>query len=294
MKYTYSISRTDAPLNATYTLEELQQLTTLQLREICSKEKLVIGVAFKLDRLYMINTILKYRGAKLKTFVDSYISESFEAVTEKFPGLLNFVGTRKILIPTRITLYKNTVLDGHDSYIVENENLKEGNAFLLDSNNSIHGILNIRLTNGKLHLYCGSGLLSSSLDETVYKNYSLGFLDEKGSRYLYDYYYSHQYRHMRNHCYVVPISELHIVSVQNANTPLVIDFGTSNCSAGAYLDEHYINGEIKWDLRRSGIAFNDINAVTFPDEIGEQREIIPSIISVKSCIDSGNIIYRYG
>ena len=365
MKYTYALNPSHPPLNASYTPEELRQLTTLQLREICIKEKLVIGVAYKLDRQYMINTILKYRGAKLKTFVDSYIAESFESVIEKFSGMYNFVPARDILIPVRITLFKNMDLGSHDRCIVEGEGLKEGNALLLDNNNNILGILNIVLINGKLHLCCNHELLFAGLEATLYKNYSIGFLDEKGSKYLHDYYYGYQHRSMNNFCYTVPVSELHIVSVQAAKTPLVIDFGTSNSSAGAYLDEHYVYNQVKWDLLKNGIIFNDINKVKFKvlgmndyDEdtcsfdnenlagdtieskgVGEfynafngnlsdgmfgsvlgdirrktyrgfvarglgaentedladgTKEIIPSIISIKSCSDPDNIVYRYG
>ena len=313
MPYTYQLHRTDSPLNAAYTEEELRQLTTLQLREICAKEKIVVGAAYKLDRQYIINLILKYRGAKLRTFVDSYIPESFEAVAEKLSKMLNFTPNRRILIPVRITLFKNMELGGHDKCVVEGEGLKEGNVLLLDSDNNICGILNTMLINGKLHLCCNHELLSAGLEATLYKNYSLGFLDEKGSRYLYDYYYGYNSRSMNNFCHTVPVSELHIVKVQNANTPLVIDFGTSNSSAGAYLSEHHINNQVKWDLRKSGIKFDDINKIKFIDEsdcgksaavgengtssigTGDSAElVIPTIISVKSCSTHGSITYRYG
>jgi len=290
----------EQPLNAKYTQEELKQLTTLQLREICSKEKLVVGAAYKLDREYMTNLILKYRGARLRTFVENYIQKSYHSVTEMFPSLLNFIEDKHIMIPTRITLYKNMDLDGYNNYIVECEGFKESNLFLLSNERKICGILNIKEIDGKLFLHCKSELLDQEeLEETLYKNYSLGFLSEKGSRYLYDYYYGHQLRRLKQNCYVVPIFELHIVSIQKAGTPLVIDFGTSNSSAGAYLNEHFIYGQVKWGLQRSGIDFNDINKVKFPnnsdgDSGNEQNEIIPTIMSIKSCGGPDGTVYRYG
>jgi len=298
MSYSYTLNRTDSPLNATYTAEELRQLTTLQLREICRKEKLVIGVAYKLDRQYLINTIIKYRGAKLRTFVDTYISESFESVVEKFTANFNFIPNRDVMIPTRITLFKNMHLGGHDNSIVEGEGLKEGNVLLLDSNKNIVGILNVVSIDGRLHLCCNHELLASKLEAAPYKNYNLGFLDEKGSRYLYDYYYGYQNRIIKHNCYTVPISELHVVNVQDANTSLVIDFGTSNSSAGAYLDEHYVNSQVKWDLKKNGITFNAINKVkfnnTYEDSSDGIKEIIPTIVSIKSCSDPNNIVYHFG
>ena len=317
MKYTYSLDKIEQPINATYTEEELRQLTTLQLREICLKEKIVVGVAYKLDRQYMINTILKYRGAKLRCFINSYIEESFEALTENFSKLLSIVATKDIFIPVRITLFKNMDLDTFDKYIVKSGglsldrgsdadsldsnalDLKEGNVLLLDGNNNISGILNLVLEDGMLYLCCNHKLINVDLETSVFKNYSLGFLTEKGSKYLYDYYHGQEKRHLKTACYTVPISELHIVIAQKAKTPLVIDFGTSNSSAGAYLDEHQVPTQIKWDLQKNGISFNDINKVKFVDtseksKFEQLKEVIPTIIGVKSCSDPYNVIYRYG
>ncbi|MCL2593227.1 MAG: hypothetical protein FWD82_07655, partial [Defluviitaleaceae bacterium] len=299
MNYTYELHKSDRPLNATYTFEELEQLTTLQLREICSKEKLVIGVAYKLDRGYMIDTILKYRGAKLFTFVDSFMSERFEAVLERFSSFLNFRDPiTRIYIPTKITLYKNMNTAISDNYVVESSGLFDGNLFLLDDRKKICGILNIKRNNGRFYLTCEQGLLSANLSEALYKNYYLGFLTEAGSKYLHDYYYEVGIvRPTKLTCYIVPISELLVIDTIESTTSLVIDFGTSNSSAGAYIDEHYICAHTKDDLLKNGAILNAINKVKFIDTIGREpfvTEIIPTVISVMDCSDVNDIKYRYG
>ncbi len=310
MKYTYELHPVEKPLNATYTLEELQQLTTLQLREICQKEKLVIGVAYKLDRSYIISIILKYRGAKLSTFVNTFVAERFDNVLEKFSSYLNFFdSTKTIQAPTRITLYKKVETTISDNYVVEGSNLFDGNIFLLDDKKMICGILNLKKFSGKFYIICNNKMLKQDLVEALYKNYSLGFLDESGSKYLYNYYYEIGKSHpIKLNCYLKPVSELLIMETLAANTSLVIDFGTSNSSAGAYMDEHYVANNVKFDLQKNGIYMNNINKVKFKNtmayvlgqavskESGEKytTEIIPTVISIKDCSEPHNIVYRFG
>ena len=81
MQYTYSIKKTKPPTQPTiYTREDL---TTLQLRDVCRREKIVVGAAYKLDRPYLIDIILKYRGAKQYTFIDTINPERFQQLLEK-------------------------------------------------------------------------------------------------------------------------------------------------------------------------------------------------------------------
>jgi len=237
MNYVYDLHPQDKPLNAEYLREELVQLTTLQLREICQKEKLVVGAAYKLDRPYMIETILKYRGAKLKTFVDTLIPDQFEKITAKFHEfLLRVDAGKRVQLPARITLYKKSDISERDNYAVSGDRLFEGNVLLLDESYRVKGVLNLREAEGGFRLTCNCQLLASSLQESMYRNYSLGFLDEVGSKHLYNYYYSPtRVLAISVQCYIKPVAELLIADTGLAGSSLTIDFGTSNTAAGAYL-----------------------------------------------------------
>lgn len=46
----------------TYQKRELEEMTTIQLREICTKEKIIKGIMDSLNRYELIETILRYRG----------------------------------------------------------------------------------------------------------------------------------------------------------------------------------------------------------------------------------------
>ena len=299
MSYTYELHRTEKPLNASYTLEELQDLTTLQLREICQKEKIVIGVAYKLDRPYIISTILKYRGTKLSTFINTYNPDQFQNILTKFKNYLSFTDRNKaILAPTRITLYKNLDTKLNDKYIVSGLGLCEGNLFLLDDKNEICGILNVKKFNEKFYITCDHKLLNKNLKEGSHRNYSLGFLEESGSKYLYKYYYEiGKLMPTKLNCYIKPVSELQILNAEDTNTSLVIDFGTTNSAVGVYLDEFDVDMKVRADLLKNGIYVNTIDKVKFINSAlreSEETEILLTVISIKDCSDPSNIIYRFG
>ena len=299
MNYTYSLkSNKEFISTTTYRYEELIHLTTLQLREICSKEKIVIGSAYKLDREHIINTILKYRGENLYTFIDTYLSDRFEPTIEKFKDSLNFYNSTEIHLPTKITLYKNVDITQSDNYIVRGEGIYTGNVLLLDENNKIVGILNIKSLNGHLYIFSNHNLICTTIGESLYKNYSLGFLDKRGSKHLYNHYYEiGKIPLTKLNCQIVPISELLITTIEESIMPLIIDFGTSNSSAGAYIDEHFIKSHVKTELVKSGVKINNINKIKFTNTLKHQpeiSEIVPTVISIKDCSDPSNVKYRYG
>ena len=284
MQYTYSINKGDSPQYSIYTREELTTLTTLQLRDVCRREKIVVGAAYKLDRPYLIDLILKYRGAKQYTFIDTLIPERFQPLLEKIAPNLDFAdGNEFIHIPTEISLYKGLDITVYDNYIVESTQISEGNAFLLDDQNKPCGILNIRKHEGKHYITCHKDLISDSIPSALYRNYSIGFLTDMISKQLHSYYYGTTHPiPTKPKCYVKNITELRVSEVQEASTSLVIDFGTSNSSAGSYIE----NMEI-----------NEITKVKFVNTEGESirlAEILPTVVSVENCSDPKNIKYRFG
>ena len=77
-------------------------------------------------------------------------------------------------------------------------------------------------------------MMKSDLQEAIYKNYSLGFLDEATSRAFYCYYYGlAKLQPIQYNCYTKTIAELFISRTKEISTTLVIDFGTSNTALGA-------------------------------------------------------------
>ncbi len=75
----------------------------------------------------------------------------------------------------------------------------------------------------------------------------------------------------------VSISELIIKKVETTDNVLVIDFGTSNTSAGVYE-----NGQIR-----------EVKFSKTTKEITSFTEVIPTVVGINSCIN-GNIVYEFG
>jgi hypothetical protein len=63
-----------------YKQEELLEMTTLQLRNICYQEKIIKGVVHSLDRDNLIRTILKYRGAAEQYLIQEFNPRGFARV----------------------------------------------------------------------------------------------------------------------------------------------------------------------------------------------------------------------
>ncbi|MGV2806009.1 hypothetical protein GNF85_20810, partial [Clostridium perfringens] len=67
--YTDSTSQQRVRGKVSYTQDELTEMTTFQLRNICYRDRLVEGLSHRLDREEMIRVILKYLGADEEMFI---------------------------------------------------------------------------------------------------------------------------------------------------------------------------------------------------------------------------------
>lgn len=297
MKYTYEINYKNKFQNNTYTREDLEKLTTLQLREICKLEKIVLGIAYKLDRKYIIDVILNYRGSKLYYFISNYKESGINNFFDKLNKHMNFIESEKdYSIPAQLVIYKNTNITINDNYNISGINLCSGNAVLIDDKKNICSILNIIKKDNKFFIVFNCELLKKDIKEALYKNYSIGFFNENDSITLYKYYYGiENLKPIKINCYLKRVSELLVIKTEEAKEGLVIDFGTSNTSAGTYIDEYNITDFMKKEFIKNGIELNEINKIKFDTfNNNEYSQIIPTLISVKDCSDETNIQFRYG
>ena len=302
MGYTYAIHKKEKAEQGVYSREELEELTTLQLRDVCKKEKLVYGAAYKIDRPYLIKLILKYRGTAQNIFVDTFDPGRLGKVIDKFSSEANrvdvFASEANISTPTEICLYTDLETTVYDNFYVDGDIICEGNALLIGDKNRVCGILNVRKHEGRHWITCNHRLLSDEIEPKLYRNYSIGFLSGSDSKHLFDYYYETPgILPAKVKCYIKSIPELRLAAAQEAGTALAIDFGTSNTSAGAHIDEQLQPRHVIASLRRSNVALNDINKVKFINTLGQQSclaEILPTVICVENCGEPDNIIYSFG
>ncbi|AZO95799.1 molecular chaperone [Halocella sp. SP3-1] len=285
-----------------FTRSELMEMSTYKLRNICHKYRIIRGYQKEYDRDSLIRIILKYRGVKKPNLIDEKKEGGFERVqnlVQKNP-LTKLNHLDKIKLPAKITVYQEVGVNKEDQYkiIVENE-IKESNVLLINGEDHLCGIFNLKKDKSEdnvYFLYANKGNLNlTNIDN---KNYSFLFFRKNESEYIYKSYYQEKELPPINlYYYQVPIIDFEIKELEDTRTVLCIDFGTSNTTAGAYLDTNYVSSPSHNDILNGKIKINDINFVKFPYTISKEEkwiEIMPSVVYVIDCKDSENIKYLFG
>ncbi len=286
-----------------YKEKNLRLMTTFQLREICNKEKLVKSIINPLDKEELIRLIMKYRGEKESKLIKNYLVGGIERV-ERFLSRSNKeeINNRYIDYPGKITIYESLALEIYDNYILRSsEKLEEGNVLLVDSNYKICTIFNVKklVQNNKEEYYLIKGE-SIEARESESKHYSLLFFSEKDSETIYDTYEGDNIEVDYNIKFTsLPILQFEVKPLKETKMPLAIDFGTSNTTAGIYIDKEIFPGlnENLTDNREYADYEND--KVKFVKIINESKEdleitpLIPSIVGVKH-IKEDEIEYAFG
>ena len=84
-QYTYRLSRDHeekAQPKDVYRLEELQGMTTYQLKEICYKQRLVVPMGTRLDREELIRFIMRYRGIREYRQIKDFAQDGMERLQD--------------------------------------------------------------------------------------------------------------------------------------------------------------------------------------------------------------------
>nr|WP_255298279.1 molecular chaperone [Brevibacillus dissolubilis] len=285
----------------TYTREELSEMTTFQLRTICYKEKLVKGLANTLDREGLIRTILQFRNAEDTLLIQSHVADGFARVEAALHTYAKtpLSDSGHIKIPARITLYEGLGINKLDRYRVETGNeVGESNILIVNDHFELCGILNLMEDPSEPGVYYLQMEPGMELVRTSNKHYHFLFFKKQDSEYLYRAY--HQDRPLPPavlRYYRIPVADLEIRTLETTEAVLAIDFGTSNTTAGAFLDSNYISTPPSHDLLNGKIRLNQINFVTFPNRGQREEEwieLLPTVVSVTDCSDPENIRYTYG
>ncbi|MBB6624516.1 molecular chaperone [Clostridium gasigenes] len=282
-----------------YKEKDISLMTTFQLREICNKEKLVKSIVNPLDKEELIRLIMKYRGEKDSRLINHYMVDGLERI-ERFLNKSNksIMTSKSIDYPGKITIYENLALDIYDNYVLNsNENLDVSNVLLVDNNFKVCSIFNIRkITQNNKDKYFLTKNEHVEAMESQSKHYSLLFFSEKDSELLYDIYQGDtnaiEYSIAFNS---FPILQFEIKPLNETTMPLAIDFGTSNTTAGIYIDKEIFPGlnenEEYTDYEEDKVKFVKIINTTKEDV--EITPLIPSVVGIKH-IKEDKIEYIFG
>lgn len=297
----------------TYSRKELEEMTTHQLREICTKETIIKGITNPLNRYELIETILRYRGEKEALFIRKEREGGLERLEEilkrKKGTLLKDKGT--IRNPAKLILYRGLDLSLFDAYQVEIDRVKrndigktpinhlgESNVLLVSEEGKICSILNLVSDGRSQPKFYLERDRSQPIYEGEHKFYYLLFFEKKESDYLYNAYYNiPQKSFAALNYYKIPLVDLEIRQVEETGAILSIDFGTSNTTAGTYLDYGYIKNHDNNDILNKTVVLDDINIVQFLDHTkGEKRwlPLLPTIACARDCSNPEEIEFDFG
>ncbi|MCE5285301.1 MAG: molecular chaperone [Pelosinus sp.] len=304
--YTYKLYKNNRKTSTTasakqYIRRELELMTTHQLREICIKEKLVASMMNTMERYELIELIMRYLGAAENILITKNVpggQERLEKLASRSTTYLD--NTKAIQNPSRIVIYEGLDTDKYDRYVITAPGvLEESNVLLVSGGNELCAIFNLVADKNKAGRFylVRKGVLPAK--ESQHKNYSLLYFAKRESETLYNVYNDENFLLPQNiKCYKLPLLNFAIKEPMDMVQPLAIDFGTTNTTAGLYLDRELYSAIDKGGAEENLLRPDEINLVeVFCDtEEGEiLTPLIPSVVGVWSIQeDEDDIQYIFG
>jgi hypothetical protein len=276
-----------------YERKDLAPLTVYRLREIAREETLVKSMLYDLDREELIELILSYRNADAPVEIDGLTEEMWGKLSDvlKSVKISEAVGLEA---PSKIALYEGMDLLPSDGYeLTGRAPLRPGLAFVVSAGTELCAVLALKRDRaGRLYITRNGRLPAKESD---FRGYELICMDGDSSaetRAL----LSGRGSGMQLRAISLPLLDFSVFSPISTDTPLAIDFGTSNTTMGIYLDFELARKMKTGGGLRNELAENSVNPVLFMRENGETSPLLPSAIAVLdvSKEDKEDVEYAFG
>lgn len=263
-----------------YRQRELELMTTYQLREICRQEKIVQGIINPMDKEELIHVIMRYRGTREQLLIleeNGDGSRRLEFLLKK--GRINVKQDKTLHIPSRIVVYEGLSMDENDRiHIPFRREMEDTNALLVSGGKELCGIFYLHKSEADdAHLFVmkGEEMLCREAD---LKDYDLYCFSQQDSDKLFSFYYGKEEEAPEGlMAFRVPLMDVEVREPIPLRMPLVIDFGSTNTTAGVYLDAHYFE-DADGALFAERFEKNAIQYTTFEDG----KKLMPSVVGVTS------------
>lgn len=279
-----------------YYKQDLELMTTHQLREICRREKIIQGVINPMDKDDLIRVILRYRGADEHLLIKTNNPEGLEALKNVISKVnVHFQSDIRPSCSAKLVAWHGRAIGYYDELTIRYEQALAGTNALIVSGNEVCGILNIIPKGDDRDVLYLTKASEVPCKESFVKNYSLYCMDKVNSEIIYRI-YSGEYGYMPEHLsvYNVPLLDFMVREPAELNMPLAIDFGTSNTTAGVYLDSLYFerSGLIPGQM---GLRSNDVNYTLFYDvtQNNQTTMLLPTVVGVLS-VEQDNPQFLFG
>ncbi|MBR1729602.1 MAG: molecular chaperone, partial [Selenomonadaceae bacterium] len=263
-----------------YYQRDLQRMTIYQLREIARREKIIPAMVNQLDKDFLIQTILRYRGAETDLLINEYRSEDYERLEAAIRQIKFQSSEIDLDVNARIEVWQNLAVDFFDNITIRNvEELKGTNAFIVDSENNLCCVFNVEAkTNDNDRLYLRKNR-NFPCKESAIKKYSLILMKRKYSEQFFNYYNGKSAIVQENiPAYSLQLLDFKVNEPDIIKMPVAIDFGTTNTTAGIL--------DFKDKIKSAKLHNERIKYAVFYDNFGNDTNLLPTIIGVKSLEDS--------
>lgn len=271
-----------------YYEHDLKRMTVYQLQEIARHEKIIPAVVNRLDKELLIKVILQYRGAERALLINEYHQENYKRLEEIFPQITFQPKRGRFELNANITVWRGLATDYFDNLTLNyNSDLSGTNAFITDSEKKLCCVFNVEEKgNDKKHLYLRRNRLFPCRESQI-KNYFLILLERSYSEQFFNFYNGTlEFVQENIPAYRLQLLDFHVEEPEILRMPVAIDFGSSSTTAGVL------------DFKsRSGVAQplgEKIRHAIFYDNDGNEAQLIPSIIGVRSLEDYKNPKYAFG
>ena len=298
-KYGYTLTKKpqEGKADHRYHQAELMLMTTFQLREICRKERIIQGAINPMDKEELVRLILRYRGADEFFLIQKKDEAGMQAVEQMFQKLqVQEHPGHKLFCSSKITVYEGLSTDFYDGLTLSYEKSLAGtNALVVGGDGALCGIFNVVPMGGKTDCLYLIKPRSLPCKEAKVKNYSLYCMERRESEMVYRI-YSGKDGYVPQHMafYRIPLLDFEIKQPISLSMPMAIDFGTSNTTAGVFLDGQYFEKRGLSDGEQ-GLKINAVNYARFYDAASDWKEttLFPSVVGIRN-LESGEPEFSFG
>lgn len=267
-----------------YKQSELELMTTHQLREICRQEKIIHGLINPLDKEELLHVIMRYRGTRQQFLIQEESSEGMERLSRLLGnGRIETRQDMAMHIPSKIITYSGRAMDENDRiHIPFRRELEDTNALLVSGGREVCGIFFLHKKAGEEEKLYVMKYRDLSCKEAELKDYALYCFGQQDSESIFAFYNGTAEREPeRLRAYRIPLMDVEVREPIPLRMPLVVDFGSTNTTAGVCLDSPYFDeaGDAPFI---GSIGRDAIQYTTF--ENGEK--LMPSVVGV-TAIEGG-------
>lgn len=278
-----------------YGREELELMTTHQLREICREQKIINGLRARLDKDELVRQVMRFRGREDHLFITQSSEDGFARLEELFQNTRQNFINNSIRGCARLVAYDKLSMEFFDHFTIGyRAEIANTNAFLV-SGNQICAIFNIREYPGCTDQLYITKSQQLACRESSMRSYTLYCMERSQSDLLYRV-YNTELPLMPEHLQFFPVEILNfeVRPLLSSNMPLAIDFGTSNTTAGIYLDDAYFE-RLDADPIASILKRNQVNYVYHINTADNfaKTPVLPSVVGVTSVLGD-DIKYAFG